>query len=72
MARGARIVMNLKTLKDTPPWEWPEDSSKLLLGVLRDDRARESEQLLAVELAGVFTVVDDELVDVLLTTVGSE
>jgi len=63
--------MDWKSLKDTPPWEWPEGASKMLLGVLQDDRAPESDRLLAVELAGVFGVVDDELVDALLSILAS-
>lgn len=59
--------MDLETLRDTPPWEWPEDADRLLLGVLRDDRADESDRLLAADLAGDFVVINDELVDALLS-----
>lgn len=59
--------MSLKTLKDTPPWDWPEGAGKMLLGILRDDRAREPDLLLATELAGDFTVINDEVVDALLS-----
>jgi hypothetical protein len=55
--------MDLKTLYDTPPWEWPEGADKMLLGILRDDRTDQSDCLLAAELAGDSTVVNDELVD---------
>ena len=59
--------MDLKTLYDTPPWEWPEGIDKMLLEKLRDNRADQSDCLLAAELAGDSTVVNDELVDVLLS-----
>ncbi len=59
--------MDLKTFKDTPPWEWPEDAGKMFLGIIGDDQAVESDRLLAVELAGNFTVISDELVDALLS-----
>lgn len=59
--------MDLKTLYDTPPWEWPEGADKMLLGILRDDRTDQSDCLLAAELAGDSTVVNDELVDALLS-----
>jgi len=59
--------MNLKTLEDMPPWEWPEGVDKMLLGILRDDQADESDRLLATELAGDFVVINDQLADVLLT-----
>jgi hypothetical protein len=59
--------MDLKTLYDTPPWEWPEGTDKMLLGILRDDRTDQSDCLLAAEMAGDSTVINDELVDVLLS-----
>jgi hypothetical protein len=59
--------MHLRTLKNIPPWEWPEDTWKKLLEILQDDRAMESELLLAAELAGDFTVINDALADALLT-----
>jgi len=36
--------MNLTTLKDTPPWEWPEGTAATLLGILsaRANRAAEA------------------------------
>ncbi len=63
--------MNLRTLTDTPPWDWPEDTPKTLLAILRDDRPRKSDLLLATELAGDFTVINDELVDALLSILRS-
>jgi len=59
--------MDLRTLYDTSPWEWPDGTDKILLGILRDDRTDQSDRLLAAELAGDSTVVNDELVDVLLS-----
>ena len=61
--------MELKIFKDIPPWEWPEDAAKTFLGVLRDDQADESERLLAADLAGDSTVINDELGDALLAIV---
>ena len=59
--------MDLKTLKDTPPWDWPEGAGKMFLEILRDDQADESDRLLAAELAGDFTVINNDLVDALLS-----
>ena len=59
--------MNLTTLKDTPPWEWPEGTAATLLDVLRDDRSAASDLLLAAELAGDITVISAELVGTLLS-----
>ncbi len=43
--------MDLKILKDTPPWDWPEGASATFLNVLRDTQAAEPNRLLAAELA---------------------
>src|SRR3990172_2635043 len=65
------MKMNLRTLNGTPPWDWPEGTGKALLGILRDDRPSASDLLLATELAGDFTVINDELVDALLSILRS-
>jgi len=63
--------VDLKTLLDTPPWDWPRDAGWTLRKVLVDQRANESDRLVAAELAGDFTVINDELADALLTVVCS-
>lgn len=63
--------MDLKILDETPPWDWPEGASKMFLTILEDDRADTSERMLAAELAGNFTVINDNLVDVLLSILQS-
>ena len=52
-----------------PPWEWPQGTDKMLLGILRDDQRDESDRVLAAELAGDYTVINDELADALLSIV---
>lgn len=59
--------MNIKTLKDIPPWQWPRNAGKMCLDVLRDDQAHGSDRLLAAELAADSTVINDELADALLS-----
>ncbi len=59
--------MNIKTLKDIPPWQWPKNAGKMFLDVLHDDQAHGSDRLLAAELAGDSTVINDELADTLLS-----
>jgi hypothetical protein len=63
--------MDLKTLLDTPPWDWPQDAGTMLLKTLVDQRAKESDRLVAAELAGDFTVINDDLADTLLAVVCS-
>jgi hypothetical protein len=58
--------MDLKTLYDTPPWEWPADAAEMLLNILRDERADESDRLHAAEMAGSLTAMNDELAAELL------
>ncbi|MBI5064279.1 MAG: HEAT repeat domain-containing protein [Desulfatitalea sp.] len=59
--------MDLKTLEETPPWEWPKDTDKMLLDILRKGRIDASDRILAVQLAGESTVVNDELARALLS-----
>ncbi len=63
--------MDLKLLKDTPPWEWPKDAGKMFLEILNSDKADESDRLLAAEFAGDFIVINDELVHALLSTLSN-
>lgn len=62
--------MDLEILKNTPPWDWPADTDKDLLAALTDRDAQPDERLLAVELAGDYTVINDPLASALLAIVG--
>ncbi len=59
--------MDLNALEETPSWEWPANASEILLKVLRGKEAKEEERLIAAELAGNYVVINDELVDALLS-----
>jgi hypothetical protein len=61
--------MDIKKLQDTPSWEWPENADKTILGILRDKDAGEFDRLIAAEMAGDMTVIDDDLADALLSLV---
>lgn len=63
--------MDLRSLKDIPPWDWPADAGAMFLDILRDDQAAESDRLVAAELAGDLTVINEELVDALLSVLRS-
>ena len=63
--------MHLAILKDMPPWDWPRDAGRRFLEYLRDPQAEASDRLLAAELAGDYTVINDALADALLTIVRS-
>lgn len=63
--------MDIKTLGDTPPWEWPEDAGATFLDVLTDREVGEDDRVLAAEMAGNCCAVNDELVAALLEVLGS-
>jgi len=63
--------MDLKILENTPPWEWPEDAAQYYLKILSDDQATESDRCLAAELAGDYTVINDEIAQALLLITGN-
>jgi hypothetical protein len=63
--------MQLEYFLDTPPWDWPSDSGKTFLRVLNDNKAEESERLIAAQLAGDLTVINDKLAKALLEVVTS-
>jgi hypothetical protein len=63
--------MDLKTLLDTPPWDWPRDAGRMLWRILVDQRANETDRAVAAELAGDLTVINDDLAATLLTIAGS-
>jgi len=58
--------MDLKALNNAPSWDWPADTAKTLVSVLRHKQAAEPDRGLATEMAGDFTVVNEELVEALL------
>jgi uncharacterized protein (UPF0147 family) len=57
--------MDLKTLQDTPPWDWPSDAGKKFQKILIDRQANENDRLIAARLAGDLTVMNNELADAL-------
>lgn len=61
--------MDLKMIKEIPPWEWPADADETILEVLRNKGADDSDRLLAAELAGEIVVINDDLVEALLDIV---
>ena len=61
--------MDLKTLINTPPWDWPSDAGKLFQNILHDRRAQKSDRLMAAELAGDSTVINDDLAETLMAII---
>jgi uncharacterized protein (UPF0147 family) len=61
--------MDIKTLRDTPPWEWGRDADKVLKKTLSDRAADPSDRLTAADLAGDLVVINDDLANLLVDTV---
>jgi hypothetical protein len=71
-SRRKTMKMDLNTIKNIPPWDWPEEASGLFLKVLRDSDADDSERIVAAELAGDMVAIDDDLAEELLSIAGNE
>ena len=61
--------MDLTTLYDMAPWEWPEDANQLIYGVLTDCGATPDDRIMAAELAGEQVVMDDRMARALMSIV---
>jgi hypothetical protein len=61
--------MNIHTLNDIPPWDWPEDADEFISKVLREKNAPVSDRVLAAEMAGNHVVMNDDMGDLLLTII---
>lgn len=64
-------MFELISMEKLPPWEWPENADQIILSVLGDASADESDRLLAAELAGELPASIDELAGMLLSIVKS-
>lgn len=63
--------MDVKTLQELPPWEWPNEASEVFRKTLIDRKARLADRILAAELAGEIVAINDELAETLVASVGS-
>jgi len=63
--------VDLKTLIDTPPWDWPREAGDMFQMILNDSRGQLSDRLTAAELAGSSTVINDDLAGVLMAIIGN-
>jgi hypothetical protein len=62
---------DLELLHDTPPWDWPRDAAKVFQEILSDKQAGERSRILAADLAGDFTVMNDSMADTLMSILKS-
>jgi len=61
--------MNLKALMEIPSWDWPENADAIIGKILTTEKADPSDRLLAAEMAGEPTVMNDAMADILLAIV---
>ena len=61
--------MNIHTLKDIPPWDWPGNAAEIISKVLREKSAPGPDRVLAAELAGDPVAINDDLGNLLLTII---
>ncbi len=64
--------MDLQTLMNIPAWDWPENAESLIRKTLTGNDADASDRLLAAEMAGEPTVMNDKMADILLSIVGNK
>lgn len=63
--------MDFKTLQQTPPWEWPPEASQMIHSVLGDSSASLEDRSSAALLAGDCVVIDELLIQALLSVLRS-
>jgi hypothetical protein len=68
--RSEDTTMDMNTLWDLPPWDWPPHAKGEILAVLKNRAAPERERLMGAELAGNLAVINDELATELLRILG--
>lgn len=63
--------MDIHTLRETAPWQWPASAGQTLRRALQDRSTALDDRTAAAELAGEYCVIDDELVESLLAILQS-
>jgi len=63
--------LNLKKLKNAPPWDWPANASDIVISALSNRKASKADRLLAADLAGEYVILSEEIFDALITVVCS-
>jgi hypothetical protein len=64
--------LDIRTLDDTPPWEWPSEAAAFFKTVLTDSTAPLADRLIAAHLAGDYVAINDELAEILMAVLGSK
>ncbi len=59
--------MDLNSLEDTPPWDWPVHARETIVESLQNRQCSASGRIIAAQLAGELTIMDDEMAGLLLS-----
>lgn len=59
-------MVDFKSLKEIPPYAWPDNAGEIFLEIMNDKTADEEDRLVAAELAGDIVVIDDVIAAALL------
>lgn len=59
--------MEIRNLASIPPWEYPEEAAEVVADRLRQTDGPLEDRMIAAELAGEYTLINDELAEILLT-----
>lgn len=65
-------MSKLQQIYNTPPWDRPKTAATLFLATLQNPDGDEADRLLAAEMAGSFTAINDDLAEALLEIVEDE
>jgi hypothetical protein len=60
-------MIDIDVLKDTPPWEWPQNAAEVIVEAIHDTDADLESRVIATHLAGDIVVMSDEMANVLLS-----
>ena len=63
--------MDIASLSDLPPWEWPANAGTAITRTLKDRGSPAQDRLVAANLAGELVVMDDPMAGLLLSIVES-
>ncbi len=63
--------MNIRTLAQQEPWQWPKEADQVFLQTLQDSQADAADRILAAELAGDPVAMSDDLALTFLSIVGN-
>lgn len=65
-------MIDIDVLKDTPPWEWPENAAKIFVEAIYDTESDLETRVIATNLAGNIVVMSDEMANTLLSLLRDE